>query len=80
MDHSGVRTRHVRLLAALLLVDGSLTCLLAHRASRAATKAFDDLVNTNSSQGGGSLPSNYRYGRINYNTETILPTRWWMWK
>lgn len=51
-----------------------------YSASRTATKAFDEVALKNSSEGGGSLPSNYRFARINYNTETILPTRWWMWK
>lgn len=34
----------------------------------------------NSSESGGTLPSSMKFARINYATETILPTRMWLWK
>lgn len=42
--------------------------------------ASDAVAQFNSSGAGGTLPKNLRFGRINYATETVLPTRWWMWK
>ncbi|ORY90270.1 hypothetical protein BCR35DRAFT_299873 [Leucosporidium creatinivorum] len=48
--------------------------------SRQASEAFEAVALHNSSEGGGDLPKHFRFARLNYNTETVLPTRWWMWK
>lgn len=61
----------------LLLV---LTLCTSDSLSRQFGKAFDDVALYNSSQAGGELPKNFRFARIDYGTETVLPTRWWMWK
>lgn len=42
--------------------------------------AADDTATHNSSEAGGTLPKNMRFARINYGTETVLPTRLWLWK
>ncbi|KAK4049623.1 hypothetical protein OIO90_005382 [Microbotryomycetes sp. JL221] len=48
--------------------------------SKISSKAFEQVASHNSSQAGGTLPSNFRLARINYGSETVLPTRWWLWK
>lgn len=48
--------------------------------SHMLSKATDEVATYNSSAAGGTLPSEMRFARINYNTETVLPTRFWLWK
>ncbi|GAA5877353.1 hypothetical protein JCM16303_006252 [Sporobolomyces ruberrimus] len=48
--------------------------------SRAYTEALDFVARHNSSMAGGTLPKNVRFARISYNQETILTTRWWLWR
>lgn len=52
----------------------------ADQISKLFMTASDAVAQFNSSGAGGTLPKNLRFGRINYATETVLPTRWWMWK
>lgn len=79
MDHQCLRPRYVSLscpTSLLTLADLKLACSV----SRQASEAFEAVALHNSSEGGGDLPKHFRFARLNYNTETVLPTRWWMWK
>lgn len=42
--------------------------------------ATDGVAMYNSSDAGGTLPSSMKFARMDYGTETILPTRLWLWK
>ena len=42
--------------------------------------ATDAVAEFNSSQAGGTLPANMRFGRIDYAAQTVLPTLWWLWR
>lgn len=44
------------------------------------TNASDSIARTNASTYGGTLSDKMRFARINYQTETILPTLMWIWK
>ncbi|GAA5985178.1 hypothetical protein JCM5350_004260 [Sporobolomyces pararoseus] len=48
--------------------------------SKAYTEALDFVARHNSSQAGGSLPKQVRFARLSYNQETVLATRWWLWR
>ncbi|GAA6018278.1 hypothetical protein JCM11491_005139 [Sporobolomyces phaffii] len=48
--------------------------------SRAYTEALDFVARHNSSLAGGSLPKQVRFARLSYNQETVLATRWWLWR
>ncbi|GAA5901925.1 hypothetical protein JCM5296_006304 [Sporobolomyces johnsonii] len=48
--------------------------------SKAYAKAMDEVAMDNSSAAGGDLPSNMRFARLSYGRETVLPTRWWLWR
>ncbi|TNY21644.1 hypothetical protein DMC30DRAFT_415814 [Rhodotorula diobovata] len=41
---------------------------------------MDEVATHNSSAAGGSLPAHMHFARLNYARETILPTRWWLWR
>ncbi|CEQ38766.1 SPOSA6832_00219 [Sporobolomyces salmonicolor] len=48
--------------------------------SKAYAKAMDEVAMDNSSAAGGDLPVNMRFARLSYGRETVLPTRWWLWR
>ncbi|GAA5922824.1 uncharacterized protein JCM15063_003438 [Sporobolomyces koalae] len=48
--------------------------------SLAYTEALDQVARDNSSLAGGSLPKQVRFARLSYNQETVLATRWWLWR
>ncbi|GAA5837201.1 hypothetical protein JCM9279_005614 [Rhodotorula babjevae] len=48
--------------------------------SKVFLKGMDEVATYNSSAAGGSLPANMRFARLGYARETILPTRWWLWR
>ncbi|GAA6064211.1 hypothetical protein JCM10212_001624 [Sporobolomyces blumeae] len=48
--------------------------------SKAYTDALDQVARENSSMAGGTLPRNVRFARLSYNQETVLATRWWLWR
>lgn len=56
--------------------------LITHhrRVSKMFLSASDIVARYNSSEAGGTLPANMRFARIDYATETVLPTRLWLWK
>jgi hypothetical protein len=79
VDHQRLRPRYVSLsypTSLLRLAD----LVVSYSVSRQASEAFEAVALHNSSEGGGDLPKHFRFARLNYNTETILTTRWWMWK
>lgn len=59
---------------------GLILCSMLYRVSRVMADAFNNVTAHNSSAAGGELPSNIRFARLNYGSETVLTTRWWMWK
>ncbi|GAA6002642.1 hypothetical protein JCM10207_007607 [Rhodosporidiobolus poonsookiae] len=48
--------------------------------SKPYLEAMDEVMKTNSSAAGGPLPENMRFARLSYNKETVLPTKWWLWR
>ncbi|GAA5997264.1 uncharacterized protein JCM10292_000136 [Rhodotorula paludigena] len=48
--------------------------------SKIFLKGMDEVATHNSSKAGGVLPSNMHFARLSYARETILPTRWWLWR
>ncbi|KAI5479234.1 hypothetical protein MNV49_003928 [Pseudohyphozyma bogoriensis] len=48
--------------------------------SKMFTSAFDAVAEFNNSAVGGALPPQMRFARLNYGTETVLSTKWWVWK
>lgn len=48
--------------------------------SKAYTEALDFVAKHNSSLAGGNLPRQVRFARLSYNQETVLATRWWLWR
>ncbi|BGP44498.1 hypothetical protein JCM10450v2_000312 [Rhodotorula kratochvilovae] len=43
-------------------------------------KGMDEVALHNSSQAGGTLAPSIHFARLSYARETILPTRWWLWR
>ncbi|GAA5899403.1 uncharacterized protein JCM6883_005209 [Sporobolomyces salmoneus] len=48
--------------------------------SKAYTEALDFVARHNSSEAGGKLPKQVKFARLSYNQETVLATRWWLWR
>ncbi|KAM0747490.1 hypothetical protein T439DRAFT_328729 [Meredithblackwellia eburnea MCA 4105] len=65
------------------LPDDTVWAVLVHaqdQISKLFVEAFNEVATHNSSASGGSLPPNIKFARLNYGSETILTTRWWLWK
>ncbi|BGP12358.1 hypothetical protein JCM10213_002038 [Rhodosporidiobolus nylandii] len=48
--------------------------------SKPFVEGMNEVALHNSSAAGGSVPENVRFARLSYAKETILPTKWWLWR
>ncbi|GAA6038623.1 hypothetical protein JCM8097_009452 [Rhodosporidiobolus ruineniae] len=48
--------------------------------SKVFVESMNTVADTNSSSAGGSLPENMRFARLSYARETVLPTKFWLWR
>ncbi|GAA5986688.1 hypothetical protein JCM11641_001363 [Rhodosporidiobolus odoratus] len=48
--------------------------------SKVFVEGTNAVATYNSSAAGGTLPSNLHFARLSYATQTILPTKWWLWR
>lgn len=52
----------------------------ACRVSKPFLEAMNNVSLRHSHQAGGSLPAKMHFARLNYASETVLPTRLWVWR
>ncbi|GAA5827200.1 hypothetical protein JCM11251_001167 [Rhodosporidiobolus azoricus] len=48
--------------------------------SKVFIESMEDVASHNSSSAGGTLPEKMHFARLSYARETVLPTKWWLWR
>ncbi|GAA5855087.1 hypothetical protein JCM8547_002375 [Rhodosporidiobolus lusitaniae] len=48
--------------------------------SKPFIEGMNDVATYNASSAGGTLPENLHLARLSYAKETVLPTKWWLWR